>query len=45
MLPAFMITKNAPADLCFELVQIEDAGDEANKEPRCFWHDVTPPLV
>lgn len=31
-----MITKNSPADLCFELVQMEGEGDEANKEPRCF---------
>lgn len=47
MLPAFMITKNSPADLCFELVQIEGVGDEANKKPRCFLaqSDTTPGLM
>lgn len=32
MVPAFTITKNSPADPCFELVHIEGVEDEANKK-------------
>lgn len=48
MVPVFMITKNSPADLCFELFQSEGVEDEANRKAAQMHlarSDTTPGLM